>query len=552
MKKIILLLLAFNFVFAYIGKIAALKGDATILRNNNSIKATLGMKIDSKDIIKTKNAHLQIIFQDRTIITIGKNSEFKIEDYIFNDKNQKMDFRLSRGLIKTITGKISKIAPQRFHIKTKNAIIGIRGTIFVVEFKNNITKMTTIEGITSFKDLATNQTFIVKKGEQITLNPTTPKKVIKKKIETLPQVIQPITTNTVKQTNTVTNNLVEEIKQLQTATTTTKEVEEIITLPLTKQTFATFNNYTLGYNVENDKIVSTWIDTTIPITTEENLNNLISSDIQAFYSGNLLAIIDNQTIPGWSTLSFEFGNQMWHGEFLFGKDMDNLWHFYTEGSFGTNGLVTNYIDTAYNSAAKNITGSVTGNLYGKDVSLVAGEGDVVSDNLGEAVFSFGAIKENENQNYYLDLILDDNNQPVDTYYYTNEELTDSAYIENLINNDISASYIGSILAITDNGVAAGITNLTFDFANEQWYGDFNFNSSNDTNWHFSANGELTSNTFSANEITTLEDSSATNIKGSLTGSIYGKDASIIGGHASLTSDNQGNANLSFGANLAQP
>ena len=40
---------------------------------------------------------------------------------------------MTKGLFRTITGKIGKIAPKKFKIKTKNATIGIRGTEIVIK-----------------------------------------------------------------------------------------------------------------------------------------------------------------------------------------------------------------------------------------------------------------------------------------------------------------------------------------------------------------------------------------------------------------------------------
>jgi len=169
MKKIILLLISFNLIFAYIGKITALKGDVSIIRNNKQLQASLGMNIDNKDIIKTNNGLLQISFKDKTMITIGKNSTFNIENYFFDNKNAKMDFRLKKGFIKTITGKISKIAPKNFHIHTKNAIIGIRGTVFSVEYNNGKTTLITLNGITTLTNINTGKMIKVKQGYKVEL-----------------------------------------------------------------------------------------------------------------------------------------------------------------------------------------------------------------------------------------------------------------------------------------------------------------------------------------------------------------------------------------------
>ena len=71
-----------------VGTITALKGDAFIIRDSKKIVATLGSKLNEKDIIKTKGrGKVQVIFIDETIITIGKNSDFSINEYLFEENH---------------------------------------------------------------------------------------------------------------------------------------------------------------------------------------------------------------------------------------------------------------------------------------------------------------------------------------------------------------------------------------------------------------------------------------------------------------------------------
>lgn len=136
MKKILLLLLlSLSFVYANIGKITALKGDVTILRANANIVGKLGSDIFKNDSIKTgKNARAQVVFKDNTIISLGTESVFSINEYLFEEKKPvKASFGFGTGIFKTITGKIGKINPKKFKLKTKSATIGIRGTIVGLE-----------------------------------------------------------------------------------------------------------------------------------------------------------------------------------------------------------------------------------------------------------------------------------------------------------------------------------------------------------------------------------------------------------------------------------
>ena len=134
MKKLVFIyfILALLNVYASIGKITFVNGTANILREEKNFIAKLGDDILSKDIINTEeNSKLQIIFNDKTVITIGNKSKFSINDYYYNENNSKeskLDMNFSNGFFKTITGKIGKINPSKFKLNTKSASIGIRGT----------------------------------------------------------------------------------------------------------------------------------------------------------------------------------------------------------------------------------------------------------------------------------------------------------------------------------------------------------------------------------------------------------------------------------------
>lgn len=133
--SLLLLILFSQLAFAGIGKISSFKGSIQIQRGSENIKATLGLDIEKKDIINTRNnSNIIIKFKDNTIVTVGKNSTLIIEEYIYdtnNTKKSKTSFNFSRGTFKSITGIIGKIHPEKFKLHTKTANIGIRGTTII-------------------------------------------------------------------------------------------------------------------------------------------------------------------------------------------------------------------------------------------------------------------------------------------------------------------------------------------------------------------------------------------------------------------------------------
>ncbi|HIC44326.1 MAG TPA: hypothetical protein EYO73_08605, partial [Sulfurimonas sp.] len=116
-----------------IGKITALKGIAEIRQGTNVKSAQLGSELVRHDNIITKEkTKVQVIFEDETIITIGENSHFSIDEYITDGSDSEVKLSLFKGAMRAITGKIGQANPGKFKVKTKTATIGIRGTNFVV------------------------------------------------------------------------------------------------------------------------------------------------------------------------------------------------------------------------------------------------------------------------------------------------------------------------------------------------------------------------------------------------------------------------------------
>ncbi len=140
MKYIILtLFLTSSTLLANIGKISAIHGKATLNRGNQTQIIHAGTTLEKHDSIHTqKGSKLQIVFNDKTVISLGQNSDFRVDEYIFDDKNVQASFSVTKGFFKSMTGKIGKIAPSHFHVKTANATIGVRGTTIIGEVSSKL------------------------------------------------------------------------------------------------------------------------------------------------------------------------------------------------------------------------------------------------------------------------------------------------------------------------------------------------------------------------------------------------------------------------------
>jgi len=177
---ILTVLLQASLLANFVATVTATVGNVKILRKKNLLSAHTTDKLYIKDNIITKNnAKAQIIFTDETIITIGKNSNFSIKEYLFEDNNEPVaNFGMIQGAMRTITGKIGKIAPQKFSVTTKSATIGIRGTNFtlVINNKGNLQAYCTFGEIQASKN-GTN--YSIKQGFYITFEKNNQAKIKK-------------------------------------------------------------------------------------------------------------------------------------------------------------------------------------------------------------------------------------------------------------------------------------------------------------------------------------------------------------------------------------
>ena len=142
MKKLIFLVAMVSFVCSSeetpatsdtsIGSVVAIEGSATADGTDGAQRVlVLKSQIFMKDKVKTaENSKMQIMFSDNSLISQGANSELVIDEYVYNPKvkeENKASVGVVKGVFRMVTGKITKLNPEKFETRTKMATIGIRG-----------------------------------------------------------------------------------------------------------------------------------------------------------------------------------------------------------------------------------------------------------------------------------------------------------------------------------------------------------------------------------------------------------------------------------------
>ncbi len=117
-----------------VARVAALRHQVTAINSSGKERSLrVSSEIYKGDTIQTgKKGRLQILFPDNTIVSLGRDTTFVINDYLWQPDKQDGEFRseVKEGIFRVMGGKLTKTVPKNFTTKTPAATIGIRGSIY--------------------------------------------------------------------------------------------------------------------------------------------------------------------------------------------------------------------------------------------------------------------------------------------------------------------------------------------------------------------------------------------------------------------------------------
>jgi hypothetical protein len=121
---------------ADVGLIKVSKGSVQIQRGGEKLSAAVGSAVQPSDVIVTgADGSAGVTFTDNSLVSVGPNSVFAIDKYSFDTTTHVGEFEgnLKKGRLAAISGKMVKQSPESMKIRTPSAIMGVRGTEFVVQ-----------------------------------------------------------------------------------------------------------------------------------------------------------------------------------------------------------------------------------------------------------------------------------------------------------------------------------------------------------------------------------------------------------------------------------
>lgn len=118
------------------GLVKTSRGLVTIERAGARVPAAVGMQVFAADKVRTGgDGSVGIALRDHTLLSAGPNTVLTLDRFAFDQTTHAgaMQTTLGKGTLSVVTGKLAKQAPESVEFRTPAAILGVRGTEFVIE-----------------------------------------------------------------------------------------------------------------------------------------------------------------------------------------------------------------------------------------------------------------------------------------------------------------------------------------------------------------------------------------------------------------------------------
>lgn len=119
-----------------VGLIKVAKGRVTLDRTGQKMPVSAGMPVLIGDrVITDEDGSIGITLRDNTLLSAGPKSVLVLNSFTFNEATHggALDASLKRGTLAVVSGKLAKNSPSAVKFHTPAAILGVRGTEFVID-----------------------------------------------------------------------------------------------------------------------------------------------------------------------------------------------------------------------------------------------------------------------------------------------------------------------------------------------------------------------------------------------------------------------------------
>lgn len=117
------------------GHVKVSRGAVQIERAGQKLPAEVGAMVQAGDVVTTgSDGSVGITFLDNSLLSAGPNSVLAIDRFAFDSTTHQGGFEssLKQGTLAVVSGKLAKQSPDAMKVKTPAAVLGVRGTEFLV------------------------------------------------------------------------------------------------------------------------------------------------------------------------------------------------------------------------------------------------------------------------------------------------------------------------------------------------------------------------------------------------------------------------------------
>lgn len=119
-----------------IGFVKTVTGAAVVIADGKSINARVGTPVKMGNTLKTgSDGAMGVTFKDNTVMSFGPDTQLTVDEYLYAPESDRLKFcsTMSKGTVEVVTGVIARLKPKSVTIKTPAAMIGCRGTRYLVK-----------------------------------------------------------------------------------------------------------------------------------------------------------------------------------------------------------------------------------------------------------------------------------------------------------------------------------------------------------------------------------------------------------------------------------
>jgi hypothetical protein len=117
------------------GHVKIARGTVQIERAGQKAPAAVGATVQAGDVVSTgSDGSVGITFLDNSLLSAGPNSVLAIDRFAYDPTTHQGGFEssLRTGTLAVVSGKLAKQSPEAMKVKTPAAVLGVRGTEFLV------------------------------------------------------------------------------------------------------------------------------------------------------------------------------------------------------------------------------------------------------------------------------------------------------------------------------------------------------------------------------------------------------------------------------------